>query len=470
MSDYFLSNRAFINSASLSAATSRTKPLVATRNKLVTSIKIVQMNKSILTLSKPLSIKNIAYFFVLFFILPTIQAQDVAIVGWDASGSSSSGDEVSFILLRNFTAGEVIYITEDEYVEATNVFNSTEGHLAFTVPAGGLLENEVVSIVESSSGVYTEQCGTGGTVTGTGSWSLATDAIGGMADEIYAYSASNPAAPWSSVTEIHSFAWSATSAFQAVQDPSPDYPNVIIIAWNVGGPWGYNADFMDANRVNTTLADLQNGANWNKGSNNNPPANISLSCTNFINHMLPVELINFDAKEKNETTFLNWSTAIENNNSGFEVEHSIDGKLWEKINFIRGNGNSTIVNNYDFVHRDPKYGINYYRLKQIDFDGRFEYSKVISVNFKGENGVIGELYPNPSKSGMINLEYSSQNNEEVNISVFDAKGELVINQIRQILNGNNNLSFDFSNFDTGIYIVKIGREKNLTYRKLIIER
>jgi len=153
-------------------------------------------------------------------------AQDVAIIGWDGSGSSSVGDEVSFVLLRDFTAGEVIYVTEDEYSDVTGNFNSGEGHLAYTVPAGGLLEGEVLNIAETSSGVYSEQCGTGGSVVGvagSGGWSLVSDGLGGMADEIYIYTATNPASPWDNIDEIHSFIWSAVVTPPVDQVPTNDY-------------------------------------------------------------------------------------------------------------------------------------------------------------------------------------------------------------------------------------------------------
>lgn len=167
---------------------------------------------------------------------------------------------------------------------------------------------------------------------------------------------------------------------------------------------------------------------------------------------------------------LYWKTASELNNEKFEIEESRDGREFQTIGEVEGNRTTSDQQEYSFEVENPRNGISYYRLKQIDFDGQFEYSEVISVNFKEENEDVGEFYPNPSKSGMVNLNYFTQNDDEITVSVFDMTGKLVVNQIQSIARGGNNLSFDFSELNTGIYIVKIGGEINPTHRKLIIER
>jgi len=189
-----------------------------------------------------------------------------------------------------------------------------------------------------------------------------------------------------------------------------------------------------------------------------------------INGVLPVELIYLTGENKNKFNVLNWQTASELNNEKFEIEESQDGGIFQKIGEVKGKRTTLEQQEYSFRVKNPRNGLSYYRLKQIDFDGQFEYSKVISINFKGENRDVGEFYPNPSRLGMVYLDYTSQNDEEIVVSVFDVTGKLVVNHIQQISNGDNNLSFDFSELNTGIYIVKIGDERNPTHRKLIIEK
>jgi hypothetical protein len=185
---------------------------------------------------------------------------------------------------------------------------------------------------------------------------------------------------------------------------------------------------------------------------------------------LPVELISFSGEIDSKTINLFWQTASELNNEKFEIESSINGREFNKIGQIEGSGTTLEQKKYKFNIENPIYGLSYYRLKQIDYDGQFEYSKVISLNFKGKNEEVGEFYPNPSKSGLVNLDYTSQNDDKISVSVFDMTGKLVVNQTQRISNGNNNLSFDFSDLNTGIYTVKIGDERNPVHRKLIIEK
>jgi hypothetical protein len=112
---------------------------------------------------------------------------------------------------------------------------------------------------------------------------------------------------------------------------------------------------------------------------------------------LPVELIRFETKRLNGTVVLNWATASEHNNSHFEVERSQDGKTWAKLGTVPGNGNSQKIITYQFEDRTAELGkIIYYRLKQNDFDGVFEYSYVRVVSDKIEAGTtLTSVYPNP---------------------------------------------------------------------------
>ncbi|MFK7773170.1 MAG: T9SS type A sorting domain-containing protein [Saprospiraceae bacterium] len=185
---------------------------------------------------------------------------------------------------------------------------------------------------------------------------------------------------------------------------------------------------------------------------------------------LPVELISFTANPRKENIDLNWSTASEINNDKFEIEESQDGRDFQKIGEIKGNGTITNQQEYSFQVENPQNGISYFRLKQIDYDGRFEYSKVVSVNFKSNHDEVEVFYPNPSKSGMVSLNYASNQDNEIIVSVFDMSGKLITTRIKEVLTGSNNLSFDFSELNQGIYIVTFKDEKNPSHRKLIIQR
>ncbi len=126
------------------------------------------------------------------------------------------------------------------------------------------------------------------------------------------------------------------------------------------------------------------------------PANIVPQDMPFILHYiktLSVTFLNFDGAITNNHAALKWSTATEINNKGFNVERSIDGQNFSSIGFVEGHGSSNVVNNYSFDDNKLLSGTLYYRLKQIDLDGKFTYSKTIQLN--QDNKFSWNIYPNP---------------------------------------------------------------------------
>jgi hypothetical protein len=109
---------------------------------------------------------------------------------------------------------------------------------------------------------------------------------------------------------------------------------------------------------------------------------------------LPVELISFNAKAQDKSVLLNWSTATEINNKDFTIERSSDIKDWSSIGTVSGAGNSTVRIDYSFTDEKAKQGTSYYRLKQTDFDGKYKYSSVVSVDLEKAREL--SAYPNPS--------------------------------------------------------------------------
>ncbi len=117
--------------------------------------------------------------------------------------------------------------------------------------------------------------------------------------------------------------------------------------------------------------------------------------------VLPVELVRFNANDKDNRILLEWQTASEINNEGFVIErgHKIADELeWNQLDFVAGNGTTQESQAYFFTDQSPVEGTNYYRLKQIDYDGRYEYSSVVVVEYSGKDGNISVgIFPNPAK-------------------------------------------------------------------------
>ena len=180
----------------------------------------------------------------------------------------------------------------------------------------------------------------------------------------------------------------------------------------------------------------------------------------------PVELVEFEGQRINSQVQLNWETASELNNSGFEVQKSLNGQNWNTIDFVKGLGTTNEVNQYDFIDDFPFLEKSYYRLKQIDFDGAFEYSNVIAINYDSSKRNI-TVFPNPS-NGMINLQIDNPSEKNVKIQILNNLGakiwesELAVNEY--------NLNRKIEIEENGIYLIiaQIGDETII--EKVIINK
>ena len=155
-----------------------------------------------------------------------------------------------------------------------------------------------------------------------------------------------------------------------------------------------------------------------------------LASENFSN-TLPVELLNFTARLENNQVVLDWTTASEINNDFFEVQRSENGENWEVIGKKDGNGTSNETINYSFVDKNPFFGQSFYRLRQVDFDGQFEYSNVVSVKneFTGKT-IEALIFPNPTLQGEINLKVLTANKEnKISIKIINMAGEIFYRKI-----------------------------------------
>lgn len=183
---------------------------------------------------------------------------------------------------------------------------------------------------------------------------------------------------------------------------------------------------------------------------------------------LPVELISFAAVELNSMIELKWSTASEINNAGFEVQRSKDGVQFENLQFVDGNGNSQEILEYNFIDKDAKLGESYfYRLRQIDFDGKFEFSDIIKASLNENATVIGDIYPNPSESGQINVDMNTEEEGDWTISLLDLTGREIATEQRTITTGASKQSFTFDSHLTGIYILRMENGATRIYKEVV---
>lgn len=183
--------------------------------------------------------------------------------------------------------------------------------------------------------------------------------------------------------------------------------------------------------------------------------------TGTQSQLLPVELISFTGRKKDDKTVLEWETTSERNNKGFYVQRSTNFDTWETLGFVEGHGTSVINYQYRYVDKDPKPGLNYYRLKQIDVDGKTEYSNVVVIehHFSGSASAV-KIYPNPARNSL----YFIVTEEAYFIDVYDQSGRL-------LMSTQNANELDISKLNEGLYLVNIRTDNGiLKTEKVIIQR
>ena len=190
---------------------------------------------------------------------------------------------------------------------------------------------------------------------------------------------------------------------------------------------------------------------------------------------IPVELTSFTASTIDGNVLLNWTTATELNNSGFEVQKgshtstSLSVTEWESIGYVQGNGTSTETHNYSFVDESPVEGKYFYRLKQIDFDGSFEYSNVIEVITNMIlDFALEQNFPNPFNP-TTKLSWQSPISSHQTLIIYDVLGNEVttlVDEFRQA--GKYELNFDASGLSSGIYFYKLSAGKFVETKKMIL--
>jgi hypothetical protein len=176
----------------------------------------------------------------------------------------------------------------------------------------------------------------------------------------------------------------------------------------------------------------------------------NLSVTGTV---LPVELTEFNVEPSPIGFDLNWATASENDNDYFSIERSADGRAFESIGEVKGAGNTTIGQKYEFNDNRPLKGINYYRLKQVDFDGYSAYSMVRSI--KNGGNIKASIFPSIIESGTTALlSIESEEEGDSNYFVYSTTGQLLLQQNIQVQKGRNTYDLNIADLPQGVYILK----------------
>ncbi len=180
---------------------------------------------------------------------------------------------------------------------------------------------------------------------------------------------------------------------------------------------------------------------------------------------LPVDLVNFTGVHiKNTANHLRWSTASELNNDYFDLERSFDGREFEPIAQIEGFGTTSEMNSYEFYDQDYKQGTHYYRLKQVDYDGRYTYSEVVvvEVELAGSKLIV---FPNPTQSELL-VSFASPVSGAYSLSVFSVNGKQMMNQNLNF-SSEQNFRLQVDNLPKGVYyaeMINMNNGQNYQFR------
>ena len=192
--------------------------------------------------------------------------------------------------------------------------------------------------------------------------------------------------------------------------------------------------------------------------------------TSWNNNVLPVELSSFTSVINKRDVTLNWATSTETNNSGFEIERSVLNGSWSKIGNVAGNGTTNSASSYSFTDRNLASGNYSYRLKQIDFNGNFEY---FNLNNEVNIGIpaqfeLSQNYPNPfNPSTSINFDLPTDG--KVSIRLFDMSGKevaVLVNEVKTA--GYYSVNFNASSLSSGVYFYNITADNFTATKKMML--
>lgn len=183
--------------------------------------------------------------------------------------------------------------------------------------------------------------------------------------------------------------------------------------------------------------------------------------------LLPVTYAYVKATATENTVQLNWATETEINNDYFSIEHSTDGRQYTSVGRVDGHGQSEETITYYFQHDRPAPGDNYYRLRQVDYDGQYEYSPVVVARVAAQQP-IATLYPNPSRTGQATLRYHAPTDGTLHIQVFDLTGRSVWTRTQPVSEGTNEQPIDLSGLGTGLFEVVLRQGNESARQRLLL--
>ncbi|QQS38292.1 MAG: T9SS type A sorting domain-containing protein [Ignavibacteriales bacterium] len=228
----------------------------------------------------------------------------------------------------------------------------------------------------------------------------------------------------------------------------PPNPNLDFVMITTNGGVNWYEQYLNTGVLNSVFF-INENLGWAVGDDG--------KIIHTVNGGTPVELISFTAKLVNDKILIDWSTASELNNQGFEIERSTNKTDWIRIGFREGKGTTTEQQNYSFT--DDINGINvpklFYRLKQIDFDRSYKYSDIVEVIIAPIKFSLSQNYPNPFNPS-TKISWQSPVGSHQTLKVYDVLGKEVATLVNEYRNaGSFEVEFDASQLASGVYYYQL---------------
>ena len=330
-------------------------------------------------------------------------------VGFNADGD----DGIAFVTLVDIPNGTSIHFNDNEW-GGSAFNNNNEGEHTWTNNSGsGILAGTVITIIGPGTASI-------GSFTGS-NLDLAQDN-----ETVYAFIGTDNETPTTFLSAITNDVFAEdgpltntglTIGLNAIEFDSQD--DVLV----------YNGSTTCNGALADCAAQIANTNNWATENGSSVDDNSIFPdypddvTANFSGSALPIYLVNFEAFIKGNITHLHWRTSTEINNDYMAIERSSDGRTFKEIGRVQGAGTTQVEQSYSFVDERPLSGVNYYRLRQVDFDGRYEYHETVAVDLSSETPEKLLVYPTQAKDH-IQIVAGTEMNEDAQVQVLSTDGKI----------------------------------------------
>lgn len=377
--------------------------------------------------------------------------------------NTDDGDEFAFIILRNVIAGTSLSFTDASWqgCDQSAAFRSTE-----LMSGGNLFVVTWTADIAYSAGQIIVFNGNNFSV-GTTSGTWGEPSVSG--DQIFIFQGNH-----NSPAFIFGCQFATSSSNDGIVD-CPTSANDTNDT-NIPGSLSEGSTFIDFG-FNRSGSDLDNGyysgpdgiapvnfldalansSNWTS-SNSDVETNTWISEWNSgSSGLLPIELGAFSGKLIEGKIVLEWFTISELNNDYMTIEYSVDGKSFEPLGTVKGAGTTQTRQYYQFIHTNPLAAVNYYRLQQVDFDGKSTFSDLLAIEKDYSALPQHQLFPNPT-SDLLNINFSNPSTTKA-ITILNTVGQVVKNVL--LTDYQKNWSIALKELDAGLYIIRIKENKEV---------